>query len=137
GGPEEALGRAEKTEMVNRVIVTAAAAVLLSSAPSLADEFPGASAPLGNGTVGSYTILGGDGAPHEIGVVFSVGALDGLPAEKNNVSRCFDHDGDGAKHECEGDYQLTLPFADAPGLGTDVPFTFAMVNYNPEGHFPE
>lgn len=124
--------------MVNRVVLTAAAAVLLSSGPSFTDELPGASAPLGNGTVGSYTILGGEGVPQEIGVVFLAGALDGLPAEKNNVSRCFDRDGDGAnsEHECEGDYQLTLPFAAVPGVDADVPFTFAMVNYNPKGHIP-
>lgn len=121
-----------------RVVVAAAAAVLLHSTPSLSAEVPGASGALGQGTVQSYALLGADGAPMEIGVILSAGVFDGLPDAPNNTSRCFDADGNGrinASGECEGDYQINLPLPELPGRD-DIPFVFAMVNYHSHGHPP-
>jgi hypothetical protein len=118
----------------------AAAAILLSATHGLAGELTGTSMPLGQGTVTSFHVLGADGAPAEIGVTISSGAFDGLPDAPNNTSRCFDRDGNGAINEsgeCEGDYQLTLPFADELAGREDIPFVFAMVNYQPNGHPPQ
>lgn len=117
----------------------AAAAILLSATHGLAGELTGTSMPLGQGAVTSYTVLGADGAPAEIGVTISSGAFDGLPDAPNDTSRCFDRDGNGAINasgECEGDYQLTLPFAAELAGREDIPFVFAMVNYQPHGHPP-
>ena len=125
--------------MMSRVVVAAAAAVLLSTGSSFASELAGVSAALGQGTVQSYTLLGADGAPTEIGVTLSAGAFEGLPDEPNNTSRCVDFDGNGtinASGECEGDLQLNLPFAAELAGREDIPFVFAMVNYQPHGHPP-
>ncbi|HUF87213.1 MAG TPA: hypothetical protein VMM59_07515, partial [Thermohalobaculum sp.] len=87
----------------------------------------------------SYTVLGADAAPLEIGVRLSAGALEGLPDAPNNTSRCFDMDGNGRINEsgeCLGDYQLTLPFADEVAGREDIPFLFAMVNLEANGHPP-
>lgn len=126
--------------MAHRVILAAPATVLLSTVLCHANELPGESGPLGNGSVATYTVLSADGAPAEIGVQFSAGAFEGLPHEKNPTSRCFDLDGNGgidAMSECEGDHQLILPLAIPADAGAETPFTFAMVNYNPHGHPPE
>lgn len=125
--------------MLKSVVVGTAAAVLVCAAPALAEEHNGASAPFGNGTVQSYTVLTADGAPAEIGVVFTPGAFEGLPAEPNRTSRCFDANGNGSMdhHECIGDVEVDLPFASLPGGRTDVPFTFAMVNWESQGHPPQ
>jgi hypothetical protein len=103
-------------------------------------EIIGDIAPHGHGTVSSYVVTGDGGAPAEIGIVFSAGALDGLPERRNNTSRCFDLDGNGAINvtgECEGDYSVRLAFPAEITSRTDIPFVFAMVNWNPEGHPPE
>lgn len=114
--------------------------VFSSTGQISAAELAGASAPLGQGTVGSYAVIGADGVPAEIGIVFSKGALDGLPPEPNRTSRCFDLDGNGRINdtgECEGDYQNNLPFPAELADRDDIPFEFAMVNWNPAGHPPE
>jgi hypothetical protein len=118
----------------------AASLILLGASQSSAQELAGASAPLGQGTVESYAVIGTGGVPQEIGIVFSKGALDGLPQRRNNTSRCFDLDKNGVINdagECEGDYENNLPFPAEVTGRTDIPFDFAMVNWNPEGHPPE
>ena len=128
--------------MVHRDITAAAAAFFLSIGitPAPAGDLTGASGPLGQGTVASYATIGADGVPAEIGIRFSAGALDGLPAARNSTSRCFDLDGNGtinATGECEGDYELDLPLPAEVTGRADIPFDFVMVNWNPEGHPPE
>ena len=127
--------------MTLRAITAALAAVFIvaGATGAHADELKGGSAPLGNGTIESYASLGADGAPAEIGVIFSAGSLDGLPEKRNTTSRCFDHDGNGSINptgECEGDYQLDLALPDGLAGRDDIPFVFTMVNWNPEGHDP-
>jgi len=116
------------------------AALLAGAGVAGAAELTGASAPLGQGTVQSYAVIGADGAPTEIGVAFSKGALDGLPAEPNATSRCFDLNGDGkiADHgECDGDYESDLPLPAELTGRDDIPFGWSMVNWGAHGHPPE
>jgi hypothetical protein len=120
--------------------VLAALLITLGASNAHAGAITGASASQGQGTVESYAVIGPDGAPQEIGIVFSKGGLDGLPERRNNTSRCFDLDNNGVINgtgECEGDYEITLPFPDEVTGHADLPFDFAMVNWNPEGHPPE
>ena len=126
--------------MSSRIVGAAAAVALLSAVPSMADEIRGAEAPLGGGAVQSYARTGADGAPAEIGVIFSAGALDGLPAEHNPESHCFDVNGDGQVSldgECLGDYGIDLALPEALTAREDVTFDFVMVNWEPHGHPPE
>jgi len=118
----------------------AASLILLGVSHPGAQELTGASAPLGQGAVASYAVIGAGGAPQEIGIVLSGGALDGLPPEPNRTSRCFDLDGDGKINdtgECDGDHQIDLPFPAEVTARADIPFDFAMVNWNAAGHPPE
>lgn len=124
----------------NITAMSAAVVMSFTAAQSTAGNLTGMSAPIGRGTVESYAVTGADGAPLEIGIVFSDGALDGLPAEPNRTSRCFDLDGNGRINdtgECDGDYQNDLPFPAEVRGRADIPFDFAMVNWNPAGHPPE
>jgi len=119
--------------------VTAAFFFACDAVTASAAEAIGATAPHGQGTVASYAVIADDGTPSEIGVAFSAGALDGLPTKRNNYSLCFDLDGNGAINEtgeCEGDYGVDLPMPAEVTGRADIPFAFAKINWNPEGHPP-
>jgi hypothetical protein len=89
---------------------------------------------LGGGTAQSFVRLDPRGAPLEIGVTLSAGALSGLPPKPNTVSRCYDLDGNGQHtgHECIGDVEriLDVPVDSSAGL----PFKWITVNWNAAGH---
>jgi hypothetical protein len=120
--------------------ITATALILLAACQKAPVEITSTSVPQGQGTVASYALFDAGGAPQEIGVTFSKGALDGLPPEPNRTSRCYDLDGNGQINEtgeCDGDYQIDLPFPAEVTSRGDISFDFAMVNWNPHGHPPE
>lgn len=102
-------------------------------APSRTLEGPAVT--VGGGTARMFVDLGAGGEPRTLGVALTHGALSGLATRMNTTSRCFDKNGDGtvAHGECLGDYQsILLPPAGAADLG--LPFRWATVNWNPEGH---
>jgi hypothetical protein len=103
-------------------------------------ELMGESKSHGKGNVQSYAVLSADGAPSAIGISFSSGALESLPPERNTTSRCFDLDGNGRINdsgECEGDLETVLPLPAQIAGRADIPFGWAMLNWNPHGHPPE
>jgi hypothetical protein len=89
---------------------------------------------IGAGTVQSFLRLDRSGTPLALGVTLSPGALEQLPPTPNNVSRCFDLNGDGSYtgHECIGDEERILDVPRDPGSG--LPFRWISVNWNPAGH---
>ena len=98
----------------------------------------GAEQSLGEGSIRSYVELDADEVPTEVGVEFGMAALDGLPTQKNNYSRCFDSDGDevlDAATECDGDFELRLPVPEN-AAAADLPYQWVGINLNPEGHVP-
>ena len=119
--------------------VIGAAAIAVQSLSTTPDNGPrsliGPAVKIGQGQARMFVELGNDGQPQLIGIGFDEGALRGLPTRMNSTSRCFDKNGDGAlSHgECMGDYQFTL---DMPAGTADLklPFKYATVNWNPEGH---
>jgi len=128
--------------MSDRRFAAILAALFATSAlpTATAGEIEGTTRPMGAGTVGSYTVTNAGGVPVEIGVTFSAAALAGLPEDRNSTSRCFDLNGDGTiagTGECEGDYEAILPYPEELSSRYDIPFTFAMVNWNPDGHPPD
>ncbi len=80
----------------------------------------GAPVGVGRGTVRPY-VTTRDGAPTELGVALSEGALDGLP-----TTGVGHHGGGGPVHQ----YVLDLPAT------RGLPFRFVEVNWNPMGHEP-
>jgi hypothetical protein len=115
--------------------VGAAAASWPSKWDDEARVLDGPTAVVGNGTARLFVERGSDGRPSAIGIAFSERALAGLSTHMNSTSRCFDKNGDGtlAHGECLGDDQVNLELpAGTEKLG--LPFRWAMVNWNPEGH---
>jgi len=112
--------------------------VLLTSwAPERERTYTGGSASIGAGQLQSYVRLT-DGAPAEVGVSLTDGALERLPGQKNHHSRCFDLDGN-ARHsadECLGDEERILELPRDVISRAGLPFKWISVNWNAEGHHP-
>jgi hypothetical protein len=119
--------------------VLAAGAVSVPFFSAVADHNPrtlqGAAVRVGDGEARTFVELGSDGRPQAIGVAFGEGALRGLPSKMNSTSRCFDKNGDGkmGHGECMGDFEFTLAMP-AGTADLELPFKYATVNWNPEGH---
>lgn len=123
----------------HRILMLGAAGLLLGAAHlgtrPAATSLSGPEVPVGNGTARVYVDLDAAGRPRTLGISLTEAALTGLATRMNTTSRCFDKNGDGhiAHGECLGDYQAVLAMpAGAAELG--LPFRWATVNWNPEGH---
>src|SRR6185295_10497526 len=74
-----------------------------------------------------------------VGVQFSAASLQGLPTEGSDGHHCVDRDGDGVVSrpaECAETHELVVPLPDAVSRRDDVPFKWALVNWNLHGHIP-
>ena len=103
------------------------------------DRVVGQSWELGDGTVSTYAELDNSGAPTVIGVVYSAGALEGLPTARSDQHHCFDRNADGAvdgNTECFATHEAAIPLPDAVGTRSDIPFKWVLFNWNPVGHIP-
>jgi len=99
----------------------------------------GAQANLGDGVVASYAEFDSSGKPKAIGVAFSAAALASLPTAASDGHRCFDANGDGKidlATECSAWHERVLPLPSDAARRTDLPFKWALVNWNPLGHMP-
>lgn len=125
-----------------RVVSTAAvilAALNLGFSATTSARVLGTPSNLGNGTVASYAEFDESGAPKAIGVVFSASALDALPTAPSDGHRCFDANNDGVidlATECSMWHERVLPVPSEIGRRTDIPFKWALLNWNPHGHVP-
>jgi hypothetical protein len=108
-------------------------------APEGSPRALGAASALGNGTVASYAEFDASGAPRAIGVVFAAGALENLPTAASGGRHCFDANKDGAidpATECAAWHERVLPLASEASRRADIPFKWALLNWNPHGHIP-
>ncbi len=115
-----------------------AAAVTRGSVPTpwdTSNSLAGPEVPVGNGTARLFVDFGPHGEPRTLGVALTEGALTGLAPRMNTTSRCWDKNEDGqvSHGECLGDYQATLELP-AGAADLRLPFRWATVNWNPEGH---
>jgi hypothetical protein len=120
-------------------LLTATLSGISSGAWAKARTYYGEPAVIGNGTVRTYVRLDGNDAPIATGVIFPKFSLEGLPAKRNNTSRCFDKNGNGKideRGECEGDYEIRLPLPAALAKQPQVVVKWVGLNWNPEGHDP-
>lgn len=121
------------------VVAAAAAAVACSPVGDAGERVIRQGAELGNGTVSTYAEFDASGTPQAIGVVYSAGALEGLPTEPSDQHHCYDRDGDGrleASTECLATHEFVIPLPDALSTRSDVPFRWVLLNWNPMGHVP-
>ena len=94
---------------------------------------------LGTGTVASYAEVDAAGAPKVIGVMFAARALENLPAAPSDGHHCFDADKNGEidlAAECAGWHEWVLPLPSDLARRADMPFKWALLNWNPHGHIP-
>jgi hypothetical protein len=97
----------------------------------------GPEVPVGSGTARMFVERTPSGEPKVLGIALTGRALSGLAKRMNTTSRCFDKNGDGtiAHGECLGDYQAELAMPEGAS-NLRLPFRWATVNWNPEGHMP-
>ena len=88
----------------------------------------GTPAKVGNGTVRTYIVIDerGGGAPLEVGVAMTEGALEGLPAPMPMPPGS----GGGHEHLDSHVYDLALP------ANNPTPYAFVELDWNPGGHEP-
>lgn len=94
---------------------------------------------LGNGTVTTYAEFAYDDVPSSMGIVYSAGALEGLPTAKSDQHHCFDRDSNGTvdpNMECFASHEAVIPLPDALATREDIPFKWVLFNWNPAGHIP-
>ena len=91
---------------------------------------------VGNGFARAYVSLDAKGSPLALGVSLDEAALDGLPAQPNATSRCFDKNGNGKiePDECVGDYNFTFVIPEGEASKAATPFKWIALNWNPHGH---
>ena len=121
------------------VVFTSTVVVGCSPSGEATERVLGQSVELGNGTVSTYAEFDDGDLPTAIGVVYSAGALEGLPTEPSDQHHCFDRDGDGQLEvdtECIPTHEFVIPLPDAVSKRSDVPFEWALFNWNPTGHIP-
>ncbi|WP_424217228.1 hypothetical protein ACN20G_34655 (plasmid) [Streptomyces sp. BI20] len=117
-----------------------AAAALLRSSPS----YPGPCAeygpalPLGAGTLRAYAQREG-GRPLALGFTFPAAALRDLPTAVGDGRHCFDRNEDGRfdlATECSVGHEHVLELPAGFRRHVDTPFSWGLVNWNPQGHIP-
>jgi hypothetical protein len=120
--------------------LTAALAVLLTASGSAApDRVFGWRMQLGQGEVASFAELQEGGAPRAVGIAISAKALASLPPAPSDLHHCFDRDGNGTvaqSTECIHTHEYVIPLPDAVSRRADVPFKWALLNWNAHGHIP-
>jgi len=128
-----------KTGLVLSAIAAVLGTLSLGYSSDRTARVLGAPSSLGNGTVASYSEFDASGAPKAIGVVFSARALDALPTAQSDGHRCFDANNDGVidlATECSAWHERVLPVPSEASQRTDVPFKWALLNWNPHGDIP-
>ena len=120
-------------------VALAVAASTCALSASRATRYLSAPASLGGGTITSYAEVDATGKPMAIGVVFPAATLASLPTAPSDGHRCFDANGDGKidlATECSAWHERVLPLPSEAARRSDLPFKWALVNYNPLGHMP-
>lgn len=99
----------------------------------------GRSASFGKGAVITYAEVAGDRVPSAIGMIFTKGALEGMPTAHSDQHHCFDRDSNGTvdgNTECFMSHEAVIPLPDVVATRSDVPFKWVLFNWNPVGHIP-
>lgn len=99
----------------------------------------GAVGELGEGQLETFAELTADDRLLRLGVHFSEGTLNSPPESLTDGNRCYDHNGDGRierEKECSLWHEKVIPLPPEVSRNGDVPFKWALVNWNPHGHIP-
>jgi len=110
-----------------------------SSTTATGGAVSGAVTRIGAATVTTYAEFDASNAPTAIGLRYSANFFDELPTGTSDQHNCFDRNGDGTTampDECNMWYEYVVPLPSAVASRDDIPFKWALVNWNPVGHIP-
>jgi hypothetical protein len=99
----------------------------------------GAYVDVGPGRISTYAEMEAQAGPKSIGVSFSSASLNALPAGHSDQHHCGDRNKDGVVDrpaECNMWHEWALPLPSDAASRQDVPFKWALINWNPMGHIP-
>jgi len=120
-------------------LVAAGCSSGVGSTGSQTEHDLGAVSHVGDATAQSYAEFDETGKPIAVGLVFSPTFFDQLPAGHSDLHHCFDKDGNGTVDpatECLQEYEWAIPLPSAVASRSDIPFKWALLNWNPVGHIP-
>jgi hypothetical protein len=109
-----------------------------SGAPAI-ERVEGGYVESGGGRLSTYADMEALGAPKTIGVSFSSAFMNALPATHSDEHHCADRNKDGVVSrpaECFMGHEWVVPLPSNASSRADVPFKWALVNWNPMGHIP-
>jgi hypothetical protein len=110
-----------------------------SAGETAAARSEGGFADAGTGRISTYAEMQTGGGPKAIGVSFSSSFMNAPPASHSDERRCTDRDKDGVVErpaECNMWHEWAMPLPADLAQRDDVPFKWALVNWNPMGHIP-
>jgi hypothetical protein len=109
------------------------------SAPTALTRIDGGYTDVGTGRISTYAEMEAGGRPKAIGVSFSSAFMDAPPASHSDQHRCTDRNKDGVVDrpaECNMWHEWAVPLPTEAAKRPDVPFKWALINWNPMGHIP-
>ena len=113
----------------------------LAAAPAQTTErIEGAYTDVGTGRISTYAEMDARGGPKAIGVSFSSSFVNAPPASHSDEHRCADRNKDGVVDrpaECSMWHEWAVPLPTDMARRRDVPFKWALINWNPMGHVPK
>ena len=115
-----------------------------SAIPALAQDaatvrVDGHSERVGAGTVTTFARFDETGAPLALGIELTAEAVQHPPTGRSDEHQCTDIDDDGTvtkPEECRLWHEFVIPLPDRAVQHPDLPFRWALLNWNPEGHIP-
>lgn len=104
-----------------------------------ATNLKGAVVEIGEGQVETFADITSENNLIKLGVRFSEEAVNSPPEALTDGNRCYDHNGNGKiekEKECSHWHEKVIPLPPEVSRNEDVPFKWALVNWNPQGHIP-
>ena len=103
------------------------------------ERIEGGYANVGSSRIFTYAEMDPRSGPKAIGVSLPSSFLNDLPASHSDEHRCFDRNKDGVidrPAECNMWHEWAIPLPTEAARRPDVPFKWALINWNPMGHIP-
>jgi hypothetical protein len=107
--------------------------------PAPIERVEGGYVDVGPGRISTYAEMEPQGGPRTIGVSFSSSFLNALPTSHSNQYHCADRNKDGVVErpvECSMWHEWAVPLPTDVANRPDIPFKWALINWNPMGHIP-
>ena len=111
----------------------------VASAQTTVERIEGGYTDVGTGRISTYAEMAARGGPTAIGVSFSSSFMNAPPASHSDEHRCYDRNKDGVVDrpaECNMWHEWAVPLPTDATKRPDVPFKWALINWNPIGHIP-